>query len=234
MQLPTKLEVRIKSEAIFSSGEGENLIHTRTLTDRYGFVYFHAKTLKGQLKRQAFWLFRHYQGCDPARAYQFFGSIVELFGVNKDEIDRYYPGEKKLPFSPSVGCLNLGNLELDEKIREYLRSLLQTDTQDPEDVITPHDLIEAQTNIRTSIQIEEGVAKDRMMTNYQTVKTGLIFYSKLNFDPAPSSRSLEDFHRIVCSFRRIGAGIHRGRGLVRARLLVEKQDGEALAFVPGY
>lgn len=234
MRLPTKLEVQIRSEAIFSSGEGEQLVHTRALTDRDGFVYFHAKTLKGQLKRQAFWLFRRYQECDKARAEQFCASIAELFGVNGEEIGRYLPqGGKQLHY-PAVGCVKFGRLELDKNIRDYFRSLLQTDENDPDDYFTPHDLVAAQTNIRTSIQIQNGVAKDHMMTAYQTVKTGLVFYSNLTFDPAPSAQSLEDFYRIVCSFRRIGAGIHRGRGLVRARLLVGKQDGEVHVFVPGH
>lgn len=232
MQVPAKLEVRIDSEAIFSSGEGEQLIHNRALTDRYGFVYFHAKTLKGQLKRQAFWLLRQYKGCDQVRAEQLSASIAELFGVNSEEIKRYFDNRRR--DYPVAGCLKLGNLELNDNIRNYFHTLLQTDTLDPEDRFTSHDLIEAQTNNRTSIQIQDGVVKEGMMTTYQTIKTGLVFYSNLTFDPVPSAQSLEDFHRIVCSFRRIGASIHRGRGLVRAKLLVEKQDGEWHEFVPGH
>lgn len=221
-----KIQVRICSEAIFSSGERErNLVQSRALTDRHGFVYFHAKTLKGQLKRQAFWLLEQYKSFDAKQAESFFGSIVRLFGINNDELELYYP-ELKKAYHQQQGIMKLGHLELDERIRAYFYKLQLKDEQNRYYNISPHDLIKAQTHIRTGIQLEDGVVRDRMMTTYHTVRHGLIFYAKLSFDGDPSY-DLENLQRIIYSFCRIGAGIHRGRGEIKACLLI---DGKEAAF----
>lgn len=214
-----KIEVRICSEAIFSSGEKErNLVQNKVLADRYGLVYFHAKTLKGQLKRQAFWLLRQYQGFDIQRAESFLQSIVKLFGINRAELEWMAPALLQT-YPPSCpGIMKFGHLQLDERIRNYFIALQSEDAEDGYYQISPHDLIEAQTHIRTGIQLEQGMAKDKRLTTYHTVREGLVFYSSLSFDEDPSAY-LEDLQRMVCSLDRIGAGIHRGRGEVEAFLL---------------
>jgi len=238
-----KIEVRIVSEAIFNSGEKErNLVQSRALTDRYGFVYFHAKSLKGQLKRQAFWLLEQYKSFDVRQAEDFFRSIVRLFGINDDELELYCRGLKNT-YHQQQGIMKLSHLELDERIREYFRRLQQQDEQEEYYNISPHDLIEAQTHIRTSIQLEDEVTRDKMLTTYHTVKQGLIFYARLSFDADPL-HDLQNLQRIIRSFRRIGAGIHRGRGEVEARLLTDGRDvvfrkgpgkeGEEFVSVPSH
>ena len=217
-----KIEVRICSEAIFSSGEKErNLVHNKVLTDRYGLVYFHAKSLKGQLKRQAFWILRQYGRFDPERQASFLTSVSALFGINRAELQRI---NMESEFSLcGEGMMKLSSLELDKRIRKYFIALQSQDARDEYYSISPHDLIEAQTRIRTGIQLEDGKAKDKRLTTYHTVKEGLIFYSSLSFDANPVPY-LEDLHLIVRSLDRIGAGIHRGRGEVETRLLVDGRD----------
>lgn len=245
-----KIEVRLRSETIFSSGEKErNLVQSRVLTDRYGFVYFHAKSFKGQLKRQAFWLLKQYQQIDKKgeRAKSFFKSIVVLFGINKEEIDLFTkglyaqgdPDFMKVYCRQQPGLLRFGHLELDERIRNRFIALQAEDEDEGYYRITPHDLIEAQTHIRTGIQLENGLIKEGMLTTYHTVKQGLVFYSSITMEPYAYdadylerinqhdlSDHLADLQRIVSSFRRIGAGIHRGRGEVTARLLVDGKDAD--------
>lgn len=228
------VEVTLASEAIFNSGEKErNLVHAKALADRYGLVYFHAKTFKGQLKRQAFWLLQQYRSFDERRAQQFLRSIIALFGINRDELNLFANGLGDND-QQSAGMMKLGHLQLDERIRQFFIQLQLLDRQERYTVISPHDLIEAQTCIRTSVQIEDDVVRDRMMTTYHTVKEGLTFYSEVVFEE-DASAYIRDLERIVCSLRRIGAGIHRGRGRVVARLLSQdKKEGGADASVQSY
>ncbi|UHA72129.1 hypothetical protein [Paenibacillus sp. 481] len=234
-----KIEVRLDSEAIFSSGEKErNLVQTKVLADRHGFVYFHAKSFKGQLKRQAFWLLERYSEIDKELEKSFFSSIVVLFGINKEEIELF--DIEKLASDDETfkgnyvqqqpGVLRFGHLELDEQVKRRFTALQSEDQATGYFRVTPHDLIEAQTHIRTGIQLQDGIVKDRMLTTYHTVKQGLVFYSSLTFDSTIFKEEdgnkelhIENLQRIVSSFRRIGAGIHRGRGEVTARLLVDGQ-----------
>ena len=243
-----KIEVRICSEAVFSSGEKErNLVHRKVLTDRYGLVYFHAKTFKGQLKRQAFWLLRQYQRFDFDRAKFFFKSIAVLFGINGEELEilndglsqKFSPsveifsddeqlkmnnsGQNRQYFSSIQGIMKLSALELDERVRNYFITLQSENERNEYYRISPHDLIEAQTNIRTGIQLEQGKARDKRLTTYHTVKEGLVFYSRLLFDADPKDY-LCDLKRIVHSLDRIGAGVHRGRGEVEACLLEDGRE----------
>lgn len=245
-----KLRVRLLSEAIFSSGEKErNLVQVRALTDRHGFVYFHAKSLKGQLKRQAFWLLKQYRGIDKQCAQSFFESIVILFGVNKEEIKNIYsyPEQseiiKLVQSHPKLdyrkpGIINFGHLELDERIKNFFIALQAEDEEEGYYKISAHDLIEAQTNIRTGIQVQDGIAKDKMLTSYHTVKKGLVFYANVSFNLSERELTeedlpiyLADFQRIVSSFRRIGAGIHRGRGEIDACLLYDDEEIDFRKFV---
>jgi len=220
-----RIEVRICSEAIFSSGESEsNIAHTKVLADRYGFVYFHAKSLKGQLKRQAFWLLEQYKSIDDQRAKSFFHSIVKLFGINQKEIDIYYSKPEDFK-QHEQGLMKLSHLELDEHIRAYFIKMQNEDEDKEYYNLSPHELIEAQTHIRTGIQIVDGVVKDKMLTTFHTVRKGLVFYSRLSFDNNPSDY-LNDLHLIIRSFRKIGAGIHRGRGEIQARFLVNGKEKE--------
>lgn len=222
------VKVEICSEAIFTNGESEgNLVQSVALTDAHGFVYFHAKTLKGQLKRQAFWLLDQYASIDALtggnRSISFLDSIIILFGINKEEND--YISERyqyDLVRKNEAGILKISNLELDKKIRDYFIALQQADEEENYYRISPHDLIEAQTHIRTGIEIEKGIAKDKMLNTYHTVREGLIFYSDLIIEEDLRERHemvVRDLQRIICSFRRIGAGIHRGRGLIKTELI---------------
>lgn len=212
-----QIEVEICSETIFTAGEVEgNLVRTRALTDENGFVYFHAKTLKGQLRRQALWVLRQYENIDSYNgtkaAESFKNSIDYLFGKEGGN---------------NAGALKLGNLELPLMVREYFIIMQQQDLKKEYYRISAHDLIEGQTQIRTGIQIDEsGTAKDKMLTTYHTVKDGLIFYSDISFENTDENfeKYLEDFIKIIYSFRRIGAGIHRGRGEIKARLLLSGKE----------
>jgi hypothetical protein len=69
------------------------------------------------------------------------------------------------------------------------------------------------------------VAKNKMLNTFHTVRKGLIFYSTVSFEEKSSDIMIKDLAKIVYSLRRIGAGIHRGRGEVNSRLFIE-QSGD--------
>jgi hypothetical protein len=218
-----QIQVRLQSEAIFASGEKErNLVHSKALTDPYGFVYFHAKSFKGQLKKQAFWLWKQYEKVDSQRADSFLHSLITLFGINKLEIGAYGIGNR-VGVKENSG-IALTNLELSEPLRNYFINLMVEEVEEGYIHFSASDLVEAQTNIRTQIELENGTAKDNRLTTTQTVKEGLIFYSTVTFLDPPTEKLLADLKRIVNSFSRIGAGIHRGRGEVEARLLCNGKE----------
>lgn len=230
------LKIKICSEAIFTGGEKEsNLVQSKALTDENGFVYFHAKSLKGQLKRQGFWLLDQYKNfADQKRAEEFLGSLIALFGINDEEINLHYPKyyntyRSDKPFMEQ-GIMSLSNLELPEAIRNYFLNLLKEDEESGYYRLSYHELLEAQTNIRTGIQLEDGVIKNHMFNTYHTVKEGLVFYSKLSFTSKPDGY-LPDLMRIIYSLDRIGAGIHRGRGQVEAKLLIDGKEADFSNYV---
>ncbi|MEK4372389.1 hypothetical protein [Paenibacillus sp. FSL R5-0473] len=225
------LELRLLSEAIFASGEKErNLVQSRALSDDYGFVYFHAKSLKGQLKRQALWLLRQYIAIGKgnyAQAYDFLYSMDVLFGVNTWELGKawgleefmsgylkYRQAEKGLR---GQGMMKLTHLELPHEVKDAFRTIIDSSE------FSIHDLISAQTYIRTEIQLEEGIVKDKMLNTYQAVKKGFVFQAQIFFEEDPT-QVLPDLLRIICSLDRIGAGVHRGRGEIEATLLINGKD----------
>ncbi|RAU94350.1 hypothetical protein [Paenibacillus sp. YN15] len=226
------LELRLLSEAVFRNGEKErNLAQSRAQTDACGFVYFHAKSLKGQLKRQALWLVQQYvamgeQGETRARA--FLDSMDTLFGVNVWELERaweprdfmrgYLKMKQQANGLRGQGIMKLTHLELPPEVREYFRDMVTGGEE-----FSIHDLIEAQTHIRTEIQLEAGQAKEKMLNTYQAVKRGLVFQSRLFFEENPAA-VLPDLLRIISSLDRIGAGVHRGRGQVEAKLLIDGKN----------
>lgn len=222
------IEVKLVSEAIFDSGEMDgNLVQTKVLADPYGFVYFHGKSLKGQLKRQAFWILEQYKEMgQEERARDFYYSMIKLFGMNKEEHDQYGIDSVNYTKVEPQGVMKLSHLQLDERIREQFRALQKITSNHMDDfILSPYELIEAQTNIRTGIQLENGVVKQGRTTTYHTVKDGLIFYAYVSLPECLSEEIIEDLRRIVHSYRRIGAGIHRGRGEVQSRLIsLEKED----------
>ena len=172
-----RLKVVIKSEAIFNSGEeDENLVNQKVLADKYGRVYFHAKSLKGELKNTAYWILEQYKLIDSKRAKSFLNSIIKLFGINSEEIKLHF--NKNDDSKGSIqGIINLSNLELDNRTKSWIKQIQLEDREDEYYRITPQDFINAQTNVRTSIKLKNGVVEDKMMTTYHTVKNGLAFYS---------------------------------------------------------
>ncbi|OEF97141.1 RAMP superfamily CRISPR-associated protein [Desulfuribacillus alkaliarsenatis] len=227
-----KIQMRLCSEAIFDSGERErNTVQSKVLSDSYGFVYFHAKTLKGQLKKQAYWLLKQYKTIDEIQktnyGESFYESIVRLFGFNSQETSKLPEGNKYNSNRGSVpGVMRLSNLELDETIRRYFIQLHQEDLEQDYFRLSPYELINAQTNVRIGIQMEDGVIKNNMFNSYHTVKEGMYFYSNVTFEDVSEVKQpvIDDLARIIYSFKRIGAGIHRGRGEISAQLLVGKDN----------
>lgn len=234
------IKVEIISEAVFNSGEEEkNTVNQKVLADENGFVYMHAKTFKGQLKKQALWLCKRYENIDlakqnggnrPSVENRFLKSIEKLFGLGPQEYKFIFSSEGdkdpkagELAIEPRQGIMKVGNLELDERIRSYFMDIQSEDIQAGYYRISPADILQAQTNIRTGIRIENGVAKENMMRTYHTVKDGLVFYSRLRFDEEPYDY-IEDLNKVIKLFRKIGAGTNRGRGKVKASLLVNGQE----------
>ncbi|MEK4529885.1 RAMP superfamily CRISPR-associated protein [Paenibacillus sp. FSL H8-0104] len=235
------LELRLLSEAVFASGEKErNLVQSRVLSDEYGFVYFHAKSLKGQLKRQALWLLRQYIAIDRkddyAHAYAFLHSMDVLFGVNTWELvnawdlekfmNDYLQHEQSGKGLRGQGIMRFTHLELPHEVKNAFRELIDTNA------FSSHDLTSAQTYLRTEIQLEEGIVKDNMLNTYQAVKKGLVFQSRIFFEENPSE-VLPDLLRIIYSLDRIGAGVHRGRGEIETKLLIDGIDAQQVLHLGG-
>lgn len=235
-----QIEVELLSEAIFSSGEKEsNLVHTKVLTDTDGFVYFHAKSLKGLLKKRAYWLFKHYAKIDHKFAVDFLQALIKIFGINNEEIELLAKECESLIGSDSsllkdiyqlkkrhklAGALKLAHLELPQLVRSYYKQIYNSQFSDDGNensyvFMSKHNLIEAQTHVRVGIQLEDGIIKNKMLNSVHTVRQGLIFYAPLIFEHELSKDEINNFSRIVYALDRIGAVYHRGYGQVRTKLL---------------
>lgn len=219
-----RIRIKLLSEAIFDSGEQvANHVHSQALSDDYGCVYYHAKTLKGVLKRQAFWLYQVYRamGREDA-AMDFIQAVADLFGFHEEEEKLY--GIENVTWRQ--GYMRLGNLQLPSSVRQQVHNWLtihanQDNTKsEPYIHFSPQDMLEAQTNVRTMIQMEDGLVKDRMFTSFHTVKQGLVFESVVEFDQYPAISHVQHLARIVRSLERIGAGENRGYGRVDATLWI--------------
>lgn len=215
------IKVTLLSEAIFNSGEEEqNLVNEKVLTDENGFVYFHAKTLKGQLRSRGAWIAKRLEELDKEKdedkraSTGFNESIEKLFGSEFQKT------------APKRGMMTLSNLELNKEVQNYLMALNREEHEDIYYNITPYDLMEAQTNKRPRIQTQNGVAKEHMMMTYHTVKDGLVFYSQINLLEKVSQKDLVALNAVVSSMEWLGASINRGRGKIKAQLLCE--DGKAI------
>lgn len=236
-----KIQVELKTETIFNSGESDsNIVNTKALTDNDGFVYFHSKTLKGQLKDRAFWLYDRYdQSCDgQEQAKKMANAIAYLFGIEQEELMSRYPDKTKYnEFTKKLddsfqkeplyceGHLKIGNLEFDKEFKEIFKSLRKND----EDYInfSKDALIKAQTNIRTNIVIgENGVTQDKFLGKYHTIRSGFKFESTLNYIPENDEKAesfKSELEMIVKSLDRIGSSINRGRGKVVSKLLSKSE-----------
>ncbi|WP_026895709.1 RAMP superfamily CRISPR-associated protein [Clostridiisalibacter paucivorans] len=216
------LKITLKSEAIFNSGEEEqNLVNDKVLADELGFVYFHGKTLKGQLRKKAKWIeekiekIKGKEGVKPFKQ-----SIIKLFG------SEFGGGKEQLEESSQIvipsqrGIMTITNLELPKNIRDYFKNI--NDYKDEDYKITPYDMIKAQTQKRTRIQIKEsGTVENGMMMTYHTVKDGLVFYSEIGFLERIDFKDLISLNIVVKSLDSIGSSINRGRGKIKAELLNE-------------
>lgn len=214
--------VEIKSEAFFNSAESDgNLINQKALTDDYGLVYYHGKTLKGQLKDIGFWIYKKYMNVDCLKANKFLDIFLFLFGSSKQELM-----ERGITSSIPVnleGAMKLSSLELDEETKSFFKDWFEFEHQKNYITLTKDELIKAQTNDRTQIKIIDGIVKSGCLMTFQTVKEGLIFESSIEIDEDSLYSEVEIFEvlvRIVSGFRKIGAGVNRGRGNIKTSLVI--------------
>lgn len=221
------LKITLKSEAVFNSGEEEqNLVNDKVLADEFGFVYFHGKTLKGQLRKKAKWIeekIEKIKGKEGARPFN--ESIIKLFGSEFSGGKEHQKESSKMLIPRQRGIMTITNLELPKDIRNYFKNI--NDYNDEDYKITPYDMIKAQTQKRTRIQIEEsGTVENGMIMTYHTVKDGLAFYSEIGFLERIDFKDLISLNIVVKSLDSIGSSINRGRGKIKAELL--KKNGKAI------
>lgn len=218
-----QLIVKIDSEAIFNSGESDgNIVQMKVLTDEQGFVYYHSKTLKGQLKDQAIWIYKEYKKLDTEKAKDFIKIVSELFGLNKEECENHdIPKEiyEELGLYDS-GKLKVGHLQLDDETKDFFNQWFELQKSKQYTTLSKHELIKAQTKIRTNISIEDGVVKKGGLVNFHTIREGLTFYSVLEVEETKSTKEAvkKVLELIIGGFRRIGANTHRGRGCITAKI----------------
>lgn len=244
-----QIKIELKSDAIFTNGEKQrNVVQSRALTDEDGFVYLHAKSLKGHLKKQAFWLLHKYDNVyqnvneinETEKSYvkqrrdQFLTSIEVLFGLNGWEKKLFIPVDMKVQSEhPTQSLIKLGHLQLPQRVRQYFTQLFHDEASAQYVQLNKQELLEAQSNIRTYIQLEQtGVVKDNQLASFHTVKRGLVFFADIYIQPDPINKFykandfnayLDDLSLIVKSMRVIGAGVHRGTGNIKAELLLNGQ-----------
>lgn len=219
--LKYKLFVKIKSEAFFNSAESNgNMINLKALTDENGFVYFHGKTLKGQLKDTGFWIYEKYKSVDEKKAEKFLKILLYLFGTSSQELKER--GYMNFFINNLEGAMKVSSLELDDETQKFFESWFQSDRQKKYITLTKDELIKAQTNDRIQIKIKDGIVEDGKLMTYQTVKEGLEFEATLEIgcmSDFTESDIYEVLERVVKGYRKIGASVSRGRGNIETSLV---------------
>lgn len=202
------LAIELLSEAIFSSGQstpGE--VDIEILHDRYGFPYYGARSIKGNLREQAdnvAKLLSHYD--DELK-----GSLLEavqvLFGQAGME-------------EATQGILQLSDAKLPPQIRSDLKLLVEANELHKDDILN------ALTDIRffTAIDPLSGTAKSGSLRQARVVEAGIVLYSELTTTRELSELELAVLCTTISQLRHIGSMRHRGKGNVLLRLYQYGQD----------
>ena len=195
------LEVKLLSEAIFGSGNSvSGVVDQEVLHDDLVFPFMKGKTVKGKFKEE----FAHILWCLSGGKR----------GMEDYLVREFFGG----PDIEAKALLSFSDLCMDK----YLRGLFDRKVQ--EHMITPEEILNAVTEIRTftAIDYNTGVADKGTLRKVRVIRKGFRFSSQISV-----SRNLEPWERdLLCasalSLKYLGTMETRGKGKVSCRLLDEK------------
>lgn len=211
------ITIELLSETIFGNGESRNgVVNTDILLDKDGFPFLLGKTFKGYLKEAVNTILRPYYEASEGK--EVFDERVNLlFGqsnrskINKDydknqcqEEDRYKQQQGKVRFSNFYLHSDISKL-----FNEHNKELI----------------LNALTDIRFGIRVEEGVAKNRSLRTARVLKKGLVFVGYIECDEGIDSYKI--LKQAVAALKNIGVHKSRGKGLVKIDIAKEELVEEA-------
>ena len=212
-----KLVMIIKSEAILGSGISNVFIHEDCSYDENGFVYYHAKTLKGIFHKTA----------------EKIGikNIDVLFGAEGNNEDKGIAENQKENKKSNItqqeknitqknGKLIFSNLEVPKEIVQIVNENSKLNT---------NEVLNLQTNIRQFIKINKnGTTEDGSLRNIRTIKDGMILLGEVYAEKILNEEEEKEFLFVLKATRNIGTMRNRGRGEVEFKLFKDNIDVEKI------
>ncbi|MCB2312914.1 RAMP superfamily CRISPR-associated protein [Clostridium tagluense] len=199
------ISIELISETIFGNGESKNgIVNTEILLDGNGFPYLMGKTFKGYLKNAIINILKPYY--DNKNDGNFKTKMQQIFGaydyIKKQESDKD-AGEQV------EGEVRFTNFYIEKSIA----ALFLGDIKNQKDII-----VDSLTDIRFSIKVEEGVAKDKSLRAARVLKKGLIFTGYIETEKPLSEKDYEFLKQGTKALKNLGINKSRGKGLVKVEL----------------
>lgn len=198
-----KIKIELLSDACIGNGLSvSGIVDNDVSYDKYGIPYIPAKRILGIMRDEAKILCQ-YSGRDTK-------IIDKLFGqTGADE----------------SGTILLGNANI-EGIDEFISNLEYAYSKKKNNqILSPGNILDYFTTIRTQTAIENGVAKDDTLRVTRVIKKGNIFYCPLTVENC-SEEEKTFIKDIIQCIRHIGAQRNRGLGHVSCKLEENLKNSE--------
>ncbi len=192
------LTIHLRSDSTFGRGEGvAGLVDVEIEHDEFGFPYINARTLKGLLQEE--WQNVRYALQEP-RCADWDAAAEQLFGTKGALLE-------------GAAVMRLGAAKLPPELIAAVR-----DQQLP-----PTDVLESLTTIRrqTAIDASTGAPEHGSLRAFRVLLRDTPMIAELEFEQAPTARTLALLAACVLAVRRGGSVRNRGRG--RISLLLHDQ-----------
>lgn len=201
-----KVEIELLSDATFGDGSSKAfVVNSDVLTDKDGFPYMRAKTFKGNLQKSM----SEIGIGDKELLESLFGSA----GINDFDEKK----KSKLQFSDLVIASDIKTKK--DYIDSQLSHIFIDNSQEPNEEEKKKVVIDCFTDIKHSVKLEDGIAKDKSLRSERVILKGSKFETSIYTKSKLSDVEKEILSDGLKSLKNIGLKKYRGRGLLRARLI---------------
>lgn len=200
------LKATLLSDATFGNGTAVLFgVHTEVETDKNGWPYLKAKTLKGCLRR----VMKDYGICD------------------EKTLSRYFGAEGTQSGRSNKGAVFFEDLTIDLETQRCLNPI-KTRLENAVDETYP--LKEAVRNtftaVRRSIRVEDGLAQDHSLRAERVILKGTTLETRVRLSDTLSDVDIEKLELGFRALRHLGSKKNRGRGQI-AFEITGREDGDS-------
>lgn len=191
--------IELLSETIFGNGESKNgIVNTEVLRDKNGLPYLFGKTFKGYLRNAIDTILKpYYKSKDEKDFEKHKNSLFGLYKSDKDD-KNFDQREGKIRFSNFYLHKDIADIILSCNNKELGTSLL--------------------TDIRFTIKVEDGIAKDKSLRASRVLKKRLVFTGYIESDESIDKEEYEFLKEGISALKNLGVNKTRGKGQVKVEI----------------